>query len=141
MFNLNGHTYYGLDEMDKVWEFYHDNAEIGIVPIWDMRIYVDGDLAYLTSEGILPTRAVTEAGWGASNAEASPDEMTEIRFRETSVLRRDDGEGNAEWKIWHFHCSVNAPIDEVRPGFDDTWASRNNGEPKGVQMMTVERPL
>src|SRR3954454_12636807 len=96
MFNLNGHTYYGLDEMVQVWGYYTDNIDNDVPRLWDYRIFVSGDLAYVTCEGIFLTRAKTERGWGASNAAIGEKdaEYTRIRFRETSVLRRDDGEGN-----------------------------------------------
>ncbi|HEX8050087.1 MAG TPA: hypothetical protein VF504_01350, partial [Solirubrobacterales bacterium] len=51
-------------------------------------------------------------------------DVIRFRFRETSVLRRDDGRGAATWRIWHFHCSPLAPPDEPRPGFGDTAAER-----------------
>jgi hypothetical protein len=141
MFNLNGHTYYGLDEMTKVWEYYHDNSEVGLISLWDIRVYVDGDLAYLTSEGIFPKRAITQTGsWtGGSNIPVA-DEPTDIPFRETSVFRRDDGVGHQVWKIWHFHCSASAPADAPRPPFDDTRTSRG-GDLGGARMMTAQRPL
>lgn len=141
MFNLNGHTYYGLDEMVQVWEYYTDNIDNDVPRLWDYRIFVSGDLAYVTCEGVFLTRAKTERGWGASNAEIANRnaDYTRIRFRETSVLRRDDGEGNPTWKIWHFHCSPTAPDDEPRPGFDDTWETRG-GDRGGSIPQTPELP-
>jgi ketosteroid isomerase-like protein len=130
MWNLNGHPYYGLDEKVKLWEHYGRTLEVpDPPPVWDLRITVDGDMAYLTCEGELPVRARTDEGWGASNIETqgsdiAPAETLAFRFRETSTYRRDDGRGNKVWKMWHFHCSPLAPEDEPRPGFDDTWRSR-----------------
>ncbi|WP_051792570.1 YybH family protein [Amycolatopsis jejuensis] len=141
MFNLNGHTYYGLDEMVQVWSYYTDNIDNGVPELWDYRIFVSGDLAYLTCEGVFLSRAKTEQGWGTSNATLNDQasDFTRIRFRETSVLRRDDGEGNPVWKIWHFHCSPAAPADEERPGFGDTWTSRG-GDLDGAIPQTPELP-
>jgi|GEM_PF-677485 len=142
MFNLNGHTYDGLPEMIKVWEYYTKALQIDLVPLWDIRVFVSGDLAYVTSEGVLPTRALVPTGWAASNVELGEvqAETVPIRFRETSVLRRDDGHGNPVWKIWHFHCSTCAPADEARPGFGDTAVSR--GDERGTPVLqTPELPL
>lgn len=141
MFNLNGHPYFGLDEMVQVWAYYTDNIDNGVPKLWDYRITVCGDMAYLTCEGIFYSRAKTDQGWGTTNvAIAQPDaDFAGIRFRETSVLRRDDGEGNAEWKIWHFHCSPLPPADEERPGFGDTWTSRG-GDQGGTVAQTPELP-
>jgi ketosteroid isomerase-like protein len=141
MFNLNGHTYYGLDEMVQVWEYYTENIDNGVPSIWDYRIFVSGDMAYLTCEGLFLTAPKTDQGWGATNASIGEQgaEHTGIRFRETSVLRRDDGAGNAVWRIWHFHCSPAAPADEPRPGFGDSWTSRG-GDLGGCIPQTVELP-
>jgi ketosteroid isomerase-like protein len=142
MFNLNGHTYYGLDEMAKVWEFYGDSIEIDIVQLWDYRIFVHGDLAYITCEGVFPTKQASADGWGASNIEIGGLDQVPVgvRFRETSIARRDDGKGNPVWKLWHFHCSLAAPEDEQRPGFGDTWLERG-GPREGSIPQTVELPL
>jgi ketosteroid isomerase-like protein len=142
MFNLNGHTYYGLAEMTKVWEYYVGVLEIDHVLLWDYRIFVHGDLAYITCEGVFPTKATTDDAWSASNLQIGDKDgpLVGIRFRETSVARRDDGAGNPVWKIWHFHCSPTAPDDEVRPGFDDTWLSRG-GDNGGAVVQTAELPL
>ncbi|MGD9525836.1 YybH family protein [Pseudonocardia sp.] len=143
MFNLNGHTYYGLDEMIQAWEYYCEALEIDVVHLWDYRIQVDGDLAVLTCEGVFPTKASSEdGGWAASNLEiGKPGEApVGVRFRETSFARRDDGDGNPVWKIWHFHCSPAAPADEERPGIGDTWDGRG-GARGGAVAQTVELPL
>ncbi|WP_033291753.1 YybH family protein [Amycolatopsis jejuensis] len=142
MFNLNGHTYYGLGEMVRCWNYY--TGAIGhpdYSQLWDYRIHVEGDLAYLTCEGFFPVHADGEEGWGASNLDLDgPGEGTWVRFRETSIARRDDGEGNRVWKLWHFHCSPAAPADEERPGFGDTWTGRG-GARGGAVRQTPEQPL
>ena len=76
MFNLNGHPYYGLDEMEQVWAFYTDNIDNGLPELWDYRIFVEGDLAYITSEGVShrarrPTRAGTRGTWRSARSPAS----------------------------------------------------------------------
>lgn len=141
MFNLNGHTYYGLDEMRRAWEYYVGAIEIEVCYLWDYRIHVEGDLAYLTCEGVFPTKAATEEGWKASNIEIgeAAGAPVGVRFRETSIARRDDGEGNKVWKLWHFHCSPSAPADEVRPGIGDTATERGDAR-GGAVAQTAEQP-
>ncbi len=141
MFNLNGHTYYGLDEMIEVWEHYVETIKVEVCLIWDLRIFVHGDLAYITSEGVFPTKNSGEADQSPSMYRIGDQDETPvgIRFRETSIARRDDGEGNPVWKIWHFHCSLAAPADEPRPGIGDTWTERG-GARGGSVPQTVELP-
>lgn len=143
MFNLNGHTYYGLDEMIQVWDFYVSSIKIAVCELWDYRITVHGDFAYITCEGVFPTKLrAGEAGQAAASPRTgrTSEELVGVRFRETSVARRDDGHGNPVWKLWHFHCSQAAPADEQRPGFTDTWNSRG-GACGGAVPQTVELPL
>lgn len=49
---------------------------------------------------------------------------TTFRVRKTEGLIRDDGAGNPVWKIWHHHCSVHAPDDQIRTGFQDSGLTR-----------------
>lgn len=141
MFNLNGHIYYGLDEMRKAWEYYTAVLKIDVVQLWDYRILVEGDLAVITCEGVFPTKQSGDEGWAASNLEigGKDDVPVGIRFRETSYARRDDGHGNPVWKLWHFHCSPSAPADEARPGIGDTWEERG-GAAGGAIAQTAELP-
>lgn len=142
MFNLNGHTYYGLDEMLPMWRYYADNLDIDMCYLWDYRISVHGDVALITAEGIFPTKErTTEGAWQASNLQIGTVDGSTVgvRFRETSFAKRDDGNGNPVWKLWHFHCSVGAPADEVRPGAGDTWESRG-GAIGGAVAQTAELP-
>jgi hypothetical protein len=88
-------------------------------------------MAYLTSEGILPVVATGEGSGSATLDAVVPlnerrGDTVRVRFRETVVFRRDDGQGNPVWKIWHFHCSPLAPASEPRPGFGDTAAQRSH---------------
>jgi ketosteroid isomerase-like protein len=141
-FNLNGHAYYGLDEMRKVWEFYVGTIDLEVVHLWDYRIFVHGDLAYITSQGVFPVRASSDQGWGASNLEIGEVGGAPVGalFRETSIARRDDGDGNPVWRIWHFHCSPAAPGDEARPGIGDTWVECG-GARGGAVAQTAELPV
>lgn len=124
MFNLNGHPYYSLDEKVALWTHYKEQITVPVPPYgWDVRTTVDGDMAYVTCEAVLPIAAIGAEGTGASQLDVGEATM-EVKFRSTTILRRNDGQGNRVWKIWHFHCSPLAPDDEPRPAFGDTVASR-----------------
>lgn len=136
MWNLNGHPYYSLEEKVALFRYYQDHMVPTDPPeLWDIRVTVDRDMAYVTAEGILPVTVASDEGSGSSLIDAMApryerrgDEVL-FRFRETSVFRRDDGAGNREWRIWHFHCSPLAPADEPRPCFRDTALERG---PRGT---------
>jgi ketosteroid isomerase-like protein len=139
MWNLNGHPYYSLDEKVALFRYYKEHLVPTEPPeLWDIRVTVDHDMAYLTAEGVLPVTVTSKEGSGSATMDAALPlyercgDAVRVRFRETSVLRRDDGCGNPSWKIWHFHCSPLAPVDEARPGFGDTAAERGPGTPVEV---------
>lgn len=140
MWNLNGHPYYSLDEKVALFRYYREHMVPTEPPeLWDIQVTVDRDMAYVTSEGILPVTVASDEGSGSSlidsmapRYERRRDQVL-FRFRETSVFRRDDGAGNQEWRIWHFHCSPLAPEDEPRPCFRDT--ARERGRRGTVETM------
>ena len=141
MWNLNGHPYYSLDEKVALFRYYRDHMVPTDPPeLWDIRVTVVGDLAYVTSEGILPVTVSSDDGSGSSLIDAMAPryerrgDQVQFRFRETCILRRDDGEGNRVWRIWHFHCSPLAPEDEPRPCFRDT--ARERGRTGVVETMS-----
>jgi ketosteroid isomerase-like protein len=134
MWNLNGHPYYSLEEKVHLFGYYKQHLVPTEPPeLWDIRVTVEGDIAYVTSQGVLPFAVTSEEGSGSAVLDAAvahyqrEDGLVLVRFRETCVFRRDDGDGNRRWKIWHFHCSPLAPEDEPRPGFGDTARSREVG--------------
>ncbi|MGH2985158.1 MAG: nuclear transport factor 2 family protein [Solirubrobacterales bacterium] len=131
MWNLNGHPYYSLEEKEHLFRYYRQHMVPTEAPeLWDIRVTVGGDMAYLTAEGILPVVIASSEGSGSAIMDAATahyehrGDTVRFRFRETSVFRRDDGRGGRAWRIWHFHCSPLAPEDESRPGFGDTAADR-----------------
>lgn len=142
MFNLNGHTYYGLDEMGEVWKHYSEMLDLEVVQLWDLRIFVQGDLAYITSQGVFPAKTSTDETWlsGQQDSDAPSGAPEGMLFRETAIARRDDGQGNPVWKIWHFHCSPAAAADEARPGIGDTWIDCG-GARGGAVAQTAELAL
>jgi len=134
MFNLNGHPYFSLDEKVDLFRYYQQHmVPEEPVELWDVRLELGGDMAYVTAEGILPVVMKSDEGSGSAVLDGIAPryerrgEVIRVRFRETSVLRRDDGAGAPRWTIWHFHCSPLAPESEPRPGFGDTAAER--GQP------------
>lgn len=139
MWNLNGHPYRTLDEKVSLFTYYRQHMiPTEPVELWDTEIHVAGDMAYVTGEGILPVTMASEEGSGSAILDAVAPfyerrgDVIRVRFRETTVLRRDDGEGEPEWRIWHFHCSPLAPEDEPRPGFSDTACQRGLRSPVEV---------
>ncbi|MGH8957033.1 MAG: nuclear transport factor 2 family protein, partial [Microbacterium sp.] len=139
MWNLNGHPYYGLEEKVALFRYYKQHMVPTEPPeLWDIRVTVDQDMAYVTSQGVLPLTVASEEGSGSAIIDAAlphyerRGDTVRFRFRETSVLRRDDGHGNPTWRIWHFHCSPLAPVDEARPGPGDTAAERGTQGPVEV---------
>ena len=139
MWNLNGHPYYSLDEKVHLFSYYKQHLVPTEAPeLWDIRVTVDGDMAYVTSEGILPFTVTSDEGSGSALLDAATQlyerrgDQILVRFRETTVFRRGDGFGNKVWKIWHFHASPLAPEHEPRPGFGDTAASRGTQGPREV---------
>jgi ketosteroid isomerase-like protein len=143
MWNLNGHPYYSLDEKIHLFTYYKQHLVPTEPPeLWDIRVTVDGDIAYVTSEGILPFTVTSDEGSGSGLLDAATKlyerrgDQILVRFRETTVFRRDDGHGNKVWKIWHFHASPLAPESEPRPGFGDTAASRGTRGQREVMAPT-----
>ena len=120
MFNTNGHVYEGFDEMAQLWRHYGETIALSTCqddakPV----VTVDGNLAVLTCKrefmDISPLRS---EGLGSSvMAPLDEEKPTRYPFFATEVYRRDDGAGNADWRIWQQHFSVIAPADEPRPGF------------------------
>lgn len=141
MWNLNGHPYYSLDEKISLFRYYRDHLVPTEWPeVWDERITVSGDIAYLTAEGVLPVTASGEGSGSATLDAVVPlyerrGDTVRVRFRETVVFRRDDGHGEPVWRIWHFHCSPLAPEDEPRPGFGDRAEERAHTP---TQVMSIE---
>jgi hypothetical protein len=74
-----------------------------------MRVDVSGDMAYVVSEGVYPSYVIKDDD-GNLLEERIP---MIFDYRSTEVYKRDDGEGNPEWKLWHFHCSTRPPDDEA----------------------------
>ena len=116
MFNRNGFTYFGVDELTKLWEHYSQGPPRLIQTVAVVRLVVGGDIAWLGCE--LKYRRVApvtdEGHWEPTNV----DEI--FGSKATEIYHRDDGDGRPEWKMWHFHSGPLHPSDQNRPAFDDS---------------------
>ena len=118
-FNLNGHPYYGSDDKVELWKAYGQDAltipDLG--PDEHLRLEIRGDMAWLACENVIGVAKTDKV-----DVAAIPS--VPFRVRSTEIYQRDDGAGNAVWRIWHIHCSPSAAPDEPRLPFGDTYESR-----------------
>jgi ketosteroid isomerase-like protein len=120
MFNFNGHPYYGIDELAALWRWYRERIDLPIgIEIEVMRLEVRGDTAWLACEGRIEPNP-EQGEWTA-------DSVGALGVRATEIYHRDDGAGNSEWRMWHFHSSATAEPDEERMSAADTYAGRGLG--------------
>jgi hypothetical protein len=120
MYNTNGHVYKSWEDFETLWKHYGETIDVSECrDDDDVVIHVEGDLAYLYCDReVMDITPLKPEGLGSSVMEPlAEDEATRYPFLGTEVYRRDDGEGNKQWRIWHQHFSVAAPQDETRPGF------------------------
>lgn len=124
-FNLNGHTYYAIDEWVQLWKYLgqvmtplseSDAGEPAMAEPRDLRLVIRGDMAFLTAESTFAVKVLPSSD-SESALLSRPGSVTRIPFRTTEVFVREDHEGNPVWKMWHFHCSPHAPEGERRMGF------------------------
>ncbi|MCW2523485.1 MAG: hypothetical protein JWO63_1820 [Frankiales bacterium] len=131
MFNRNGFTYFGIEELTSLWQHFID---VGIPSrltqtVNVVRLDVRGDTAWLCAE--LTYRR------GRSEVNQDWEEGAEDLFgsKSTEIYYRDTGDGTPQWRMWHFHSSALQPWDEPRPGFEDTLTQRGlGGNPYGLSI-------
>jgi hypothetical protein len=124
-FNLNGHTYYAIDEWVQLWNYLAhvmqpaaptESGEPAMGEPHDVRLVIRGDMAFLTAESVFTVHVLP-----TSDAESAllpgPGSIARIPFRATEVFVREDHVGKPVWKMWHFHASPCAPEGERRMGF------------------------
>jgi hypothetical protein len=120
IFNFNGHPYFGIEELSDLWRWYAERIELPIgFDVRILRVEIRGDTGWLACGGnVEPNPDQTE--WTA-------DSVASLGFRSTEIYHRDDGAGNPEWRMWHFHSSAMAEADEQRMAKEDSYASRGLG--------------
>jgi hypothetical protein len=111
MFNLNDHPYFGVDDLTDLWSFYARTGKWGLCEDYVMRMEVSGDMAYVVSEGVFPSWQVKDED-GTDLPEDRVLDQTAY-YRSTEIYKRDDGQGNPKWTMWHFHCSTRPDDDEA----------------------------
>jgi ketosteroid isomerase-like protein len=95
-FNMNGHTYVGLEHWTRLWQFYAQHKESGWWEPFDVKVMVSGDMAVVTCHRKTATR------WKPDSGAAPPGhEDKSFVSRSTMVLRREHG----NWKTVHAHFS------------------------------------
>ena len=105
-FNMNGHTYVGLEHWGRLWQYYAQHKESGWWEPFDVKVIVRGDMAVVTCHRRTTTR------WKPASTErpAAGHEDKSFVSRSTMVLLREEG----DWKTVHAHFSEGR--DTPRPG-------------------------
>ena len=104
-FNLNGHTYVGKNQWQRLWKFYVDKLETGEWVPYDMGGVVSGDVAVVWCHRKTTVRWIG-SGPGPENLRLEDDYVS----RSTMVFRREDD----DWRVVHVHFSEAS--DASRPG-------------------------
>jgi hypothetical protein len=124
-FNLNGHTYYAIDEWVQLWKYLghvmaplseSDAGEPAMAEPRDRRLIIRSDMAFLTAESTFTVKVLPSSD-SESALLSGLGSVMRIPFRTTEVFVREDHQANPVWKMWHFHCSPQAPEGERRMGF------------------------
>jgi hypothetical protein len=139
MFNLNGHPYFGIEEKTTLWEYYQTRLATKMSRVRIMRLDISSDMAWIAAEGVFPSN-ILELGADGEPLDGAEHELTsanDVLIRTTEIYKRDDGNGNPVWKMWHYHCSPLPPPDEPRPAFGDTINSRGLGHIPGQETFSV----
>jgi ketosteroid isomerase-like protein len=104
-FNMNGHTYVGLEHWSRLWQYYGRVKASGWWEPFDVKVIVRGDMAVVTCHRKTTTR------WTGPPAERDAGhEDKSFVSRSTMVLMREGG----DWKTMHVHFSEGR--DTPRPG-------------------------
>ena len=104
-FNMNGHTYVGLDHWTRLWKYYGARIESGYWEPYDVKVIIRGDMAVVTCH------RRTHRRWKGAEAERPAGQVDRSFIsRSTMVMLREDG----DWKAAHAHFSEASP--DPRPG-------------------------
>jgi hypothetical protein len=104
-FNMNGHTYLGLEHWTRLWQYYGERLETGQWEPFDVKVIVCGDMAVVTCHRKTKTR------WTGAPTERPVWHVDKsFTSRSTMVLLKQHG----DWKTVHVHFSE--ARDTPRPG-------------------------
>jgi len=104
-FNMNGHTYVGLEHWSRLWQYYAQHKESGWWEPFDVKVIVRGEMAVVTCHRKTTSRWRPETG----KPDAGHVDKSFIS-RSTMVLLKQQ----REWKTVHVHFSEGR--DTPRPG-------------------------
>lgn len=131
MYNRNSFTYFGIDEITRLWQYFTDNGypprltqtvNLVRVEVWGDTALVAGELTYRR------VLSPDQRDWESGASQLAGSKFTE-------VYRRDDGDGNARWTMWHFQSASMQPWDQPRTAFDDSLAEGEfTANPYGVSI-------
>ena len=105
-FNMNGHTYVGLEHWTRLWQYYRQRVDTGWWEPYDVKVLVRGDMALVTCHRRTARR------WKGPESERLSYDADRPAFvsRSTVVMVKEAG----GWKTVHVHFSQASP--ESRPG-------------------------
>ncbi len=104
-FNMNGHTYVGLEHWTRLWKYLGERIETGYWEPFEMNVIIRGDMAVVTCH------RNTQRRWKGPAAERPVGHVdTSYISRSTMVLLKENG----DWKTVHVHFSEAS--GEARPG-------------------------
>ena len=95
-FNLNGHTYKGIEHWTRLWQFYEPNVTSSYWTPFDIGGVVSDELAVVWCE------RHTKSEWvGKESPPTARTYGTEFISRSTMVFRKEMG----DWRVVHVHFS------------------------------------
>jgi SnoaL-like domain len=95
-FNLNGHTYKGIEHWTRLWQFYEPNVKSSYWTPFDIGGLVSDALAVVWCE------RHTQSDWvGKEPPPAGRIYGNEFTSRSTMVFRKEKG----DWRVVHVHFS------------------------------------
>ena len=104
-FNLNGHTYVGVEHWTRLWDYYRPRLKTGVWTPSDLKVMVRGDMAVITCHRLSPVEWI-----GAEPVPRSYVDKPRRRSRSTMVFARERG----DWRVVHVHFSEAST--DPRPG-------------------------
>ena len=94
-FNMNGHTYVGLEQWTRLWQYYAQHKQSGWWEPFDVKVIVRGDMAVVTCHRKTTSRWRPETG----TPDAGHQDKSFIS-RSTMVLVKDNGASDLLVKLY-----------------------------------------